>query len=150
MLSLLSFHIGKWREPGGVIVITPHIDGRALPDIVEEFERSRGLTDPAGGYGGLIPSFFSFGALDQYFLGRSGFVDLDDRAGRLFVLGCECGEVGCWPLQCAVRVTDGTVSWFDFAQPHRPGRDYSAFGPFVFERQQYEDALRGLNSAPVD
>ena len=40
------------------------------------------------------------------------------------------------------------VTWSDFQQPCRTGRgkspvwDYSHFGPFVFERAEYEEALR--------
>lgn len=36
------------------------------------------------------------------------------------------------------------VVWADFEQPHRPTRDYSAFGPFSFERSAYDEALGEL------
>jgi hypothetical protein len=32
-----------------------------------------------------------------------------------------------------------------FRQPHRPDWDYSGFGPFVFDRAQYDEALQLLN-----
>ncbi|PZS29673.1 MAG: hypothetical protein DLM58_15100 [Pseudonocardiales bacterium] len=34
-----------------------------------------------------------------------------------------------------------TVTWTEFAQDHRPGWDYFGFGPFVFDRLQYERAI---------
>ncbi len=30
------------------------------------------------------------------------------------------------------------VTWTGFAQPHRQTRDYSGFGPSIFERSPYE------------
>ena len=56
-------------------------------------------------------------------------------------LGCQCGEWGCWPLETRLRLADGVVTWDSFRQPHRPKRDYSGFGPFRFDEQQYRDAV---------
>ncbi|MFE8950130.1 hypothetical protein [Streptomyces sp. NPDC007856] len=39
--------------------------------------------------------------------------------------------------------------WDSFEQPHRKTREYTAFGPFQFDRHQYDDALRVLNAAIV-
>jgi hypothetical protein len=113
-----------------------------LTTLAERFEGGHGLTDPAGGYGGLIPEFFRYGPLDRYFLGKSEI--FASKPGRIFVLGCECGEVGCWPLTCLVNIADSEIVWQSFEQPHRPTRDYSSFGPFVFALEQYEQALRSL------
>jgi hypothetical protein len=143
MTNLLSFDVSRKIE-AGVTVVTPCIDGVLLTVLVEQFERSHGLTDPAGGYGGLIPELFRYGPLDRYFLGKSQTPYFAAALGRIFVLGCECGEVGCWPLTCLVGTSDSEIIWHDFEQPHRPVRDYSLFGPFVFKFGQYEEALRKL------
>lgn len=116
------------------------VDGVALADLAERSESAHEYS-PTGGYGGLIPAYFNFGDLTKYFMGRA------DRQfpapGRAYLLGCgDCGEVGCWPLDAAVVVTDDGVTWMGFRQPHRPDRDYTGFGPFVFDRYQYEEALR--------
>lgn len=53
-------------------------------------------------------------------------------AEKTVLLGCECGEPGCWPLMARVEVGAEQVAWSDFEQPHR--RDnwaYAGFGPFV-------------------
>jgi len=141
MRNVLSFDVSS-RD--GVTVITPCVDGVLLTTLAEQFESSHGLTDPAGGYGGLIPEFFRYGALDEYFLGKSETSAFAGTSGRIFILGCECGEVGCWPLACLVKTWDNQITWSSFAQPHRPTRDYSSFGPFVFELPQYEEALGSL------
>ncbi len=62
------------------------------------------------------------------------------------VLGCECGEWGCWPLLARITATTDLVTWDAFEQPHRKTRDYVAFGPFQFDRHQYDDALRALSA----
>jgi len=59
-------------------------------------------------------------------------------------LGCELENVEYWPFTCLVVATEHEVTWQNFEQPHRPTRDYSSFGPFVFEFGQSEDALRTL------
>lgn len=143
MTNVLSFDVSRERETR-VVVITPCVNGVKLTILAEQFEQSHGLDDPAGGYGGLIPEFFRYGPLDAYFLGKSDAPYFEDTPGRIFILGCECGEVGCWPLTCLVDAGDCTIIWHGFENEHRPNRDYSEFGPFVFERDQYEEALRSL------
>jgi hypothetical protein len=67
---------------------------------------------------------------------------------KIAVLGCgDCGEVGCWPLYTNVQATNDTVAWFDFEQPHRRQRDYSGFGPFLFSRDTYEQAVEEVVTA---
>ncbi|WP_052852642.1 hypothetical protein [Streptomyces avicenniae] len=39
------------------------------------------------------------------------------------------------------------VIWDSFEQPHRQTRDYSGFGPFHFDRYQYDDAVNALSAA---
>lgn len=128
--------------------LVPRVDGVDLTDAVRVFETSRGY-DPAGGYGGLVPASFAFGDLGAYYLGRGA--RQRPAPGRLWLLGCSCGDLGCWPLEAEVVVTGGLVVWQDFGQPHRPARSYDGFGPFVFEREPYEaavaDAVRVLPPA---
>jgi hypothetical protein len=145
MTNVLSFDVRRKGDKGPA-VITPCIDGVMLTSLAEHFEKSHGMTDPAGGYGGLISEFFRYGSLDRYFLGESETPLFQATPGRIFVLGCECGEVGCWPLTALVRTRGREVSWHAFEQPHRKARDYSAFGPFLFDRDQYESALKSLPS----
>lgn len=92
-----------------------------------------------GGYGGLVPEHFRFGDLSLYFLGSDA--SQWPKKGEASLLGCECGEVGCWPLNAGITVNGATVTWSRFQQPYRPDWDYSAFGPFEFDRQQYENAV---------
>jgi hypothetical protein len=140
----LSFSIAR-HEPHlaqSPWAIIPMVNDAPLTTLVTEFERQERF-DLAGGYAGLIPEFFIYGPLDRYFIGEFERGSLSaDR--RVFLLGCECGEVGCWPLTCEIYSAAGTVLWHRFAQPHRPQRDYSRFGPFTFDLQQYQQAMAEL------
>jgi hypothetical protein len=123
-----------------VVEVVPQIDGVLLTDLIDGYERSAGMHPAGGCYGGLIPVYYRFGAMNRHF--RGGSTEAFGPATP--VLGCECGEWGCWPLTCRIGVADGLVGWDEFAQPHRPARDYTRFGPFLFTRDGYEDALADL------
>lgn len=127
--------------------VTPLVDGASLADLIEQFESAKTM-EPAGGYAGIVPWYFNFGPLTAYFLGEST-VDYWRDLGKVALLGCECGEVGCWPLFARVTVADSEVAWSEFEQPHRPARDYSEFGPFEFDLGEYRAALELADSAPV-
>ncbi len=51
-----------------------------------------------------------------------------------------------------ITATTDSVIWDSFEQPHRNTREYTAFGPFQFDRRQYDDTLRAQNTAigPVE
>lgn len=118
----------------------PTIDGVPLLELIDNYELRASMHPAGGAYSGLIPAFFRFGPLDQHFLGNS----IPAMGPKTPVLGCACGDWGCWPLMAEISVTDEVVSWDAFEQVHRPNRDYSRFGPFVFGRGQYEAALTDL------
>jgi len=140
-----SFVVDERSDLGGAIEVVPSIDNEPLTGLIDAFERARGY-QPPDGYGGIIPSFYRFEPLDAHYLGRSA-----PRPGaKVPLLGCECGEWGCWPLLATIRATAETVTWSDFEQPHRKDRDYAEFGPFVFDRAQYDEALAHLTSAVGD
>jgi hypothetical protein len=129
---------------GSAVSVTPCIDGRSLAELIAEFERSSGYTDPAGGYGGLVPANFNFGDFPRYFCGDAGNQRERDNDREIYVLSCECGELGCWPLMTAVTRVEAGYQWSTFRQPHRPQRNYEPFGPFVFDKKQYESAVHEL------
>jgi len=121
--------------------IVPTIDGQPLLDLIDRFELDSGMRPAGDAYGGLIPAFYRYGPLDEHFLGKK-----DRGLGpKTAVLACECGEVGCWPLMAQITPTGNLVVWSDFEQPHRPTRDYTRFGPFLFDRDQYDSVLAVLS-----
>ena len=139
MQSVLSLVIKPLDdEDREVRTVVPVIDGAPLTELVERFEREHGF-EPAGGYAGLVPDWFRYGPLDRYFLGHSTcdyFVDRD-----CYLLSCQCGEVGCWPLSARISTSESEIVWDHFSQEHRPARDYSGFGPFVFDLKQYRKTV---------
>ncbi|NUP53685.1 MAG: hypothetical protein HOW97_41145 [Catenulispora sp.] len=131
------------RGDGTVLVIVPYIDGVPLTELIDSFEIAAGMRPAGDAYGGLIPEFFRFGPMADHFHGRS----TEAMGPGTPVLGCECGEWGCWPLMARIIVTAELVTWDSFRQPHREARDYTAFGPFQFNRRQYDGALAVLTEA---
>jgi len=139
--AVLSFAIAP-LENGRTL--TPVLSGTPLTELIAQFEREHGF-DPAGGYGGLIPESFAYGPLDRYFMGESADSYWEGEGGY-YLLGCHCGEVGCWPLIGQIMKTGNTIVWNAFKQPHRPNRDYSSFGPFTFDAEQYKSTVAEIAS----
>ena len=125
------------------LAIVPLVNEVSLTKLISEFEKAQNY-EPVGGYGGIVPQSFNFGPLESYFLGEYSERSYWATLGAQYILGCECGEVGCWPLQCHIQTDRDFVKWERFKQPHREERDYSCFGPFVFDAAQYRDALARL------
>ena len=137
----LSFSIQPFLE---VFAIVPILDGTPLTEMILSFEREKHF-EPAGSYGGLIPQWFKCGSLNRYFLGDFDQDSYFWRLGYVYLLGCECGDVGCWPLAACIKPGLESVIWDSFRQPHRPERDYSQFGPIDFEADQHLQAVAGLD-----
>lgn len=145
-MDTLRLEIGQREDPadGVVDAVGIFINGRNLVDMVREvelpFAASEGRTRLAGKYVGLpveavlFPSRRLLGDREERY---------DDWGGRISVLGCGCGVVGCWPLRVVIDATEDHVTWSGFEQPHRRRWDHDALGPFVFDRDEYEAALRG-------
>jgi hypothetical protein len=137
-MSRLSFSIERSNNNGPLAVV-PRIDGTPLTDLVAAFEGGRHF-EPAGAYGGIIPELFDYGPIDRYFMGEWA------ESGGIYVLGCDCGEAGCWPLLCRVKRDGAAIVWDSFRQPYRAERDYSQFGPFIFDAAQYTAAVELLQA----
>ncbi len=132
-MNTLSFEYDDNHH--GDMEVVPCVDGKRLTELIAEFEAAKGYDDPAGGYAGLLPASFS-GLVDRNFLPAEP--DEDDA------LGCGCGHADCWPLLATITETGDGIRWSDFRQPHRPKRDYSDFGPLVFDRDAYVEAITEL------
>ena len=144
MTNFLGFRIGN---ADGAAELIPTVDETSLVDLVANFEAAGGMT-PAGSYAGLIPAHFNFGDLSEYYLGRNQ--RQWPGSGRLWLLGCNSGEVGCWPLEVTVTLSKGRVMWSAFRQPHRPQWNYDDFGPFEFDVAQYRSAVgRAVTAAAL-
>ena len=121
----------------GLVEVVPYVDGRSLVDVVGRFESARGYS-PAGAYGGLVPAFFRYGDAAHQWYGR----------GRVPAGGRGCSRAtatrrGAGRSRWRSTPTR-TVTWRDLTQPFRPEWDYSALGPFTFDRAQYDDAVRAV------
>jgi hypothetical protein len=144
-LRRVRFDVRPWGRPCGddpdpERELLPCVDDVSLVDLISGYEHAAGFDVP-GAYAGLVLDRFNFGDPTAYLLGRPDSAYWT-KVGVIALLGCDCGEVGCWPLQARVLVDDDHVTWLGFSQPFRPQRDYGSFGPLTFRRSQYERAIR--------
>lgn len=118
------------------------IDGEPLEAIARRAElpsaRANRQERLAGAYSGLT-RLEAVRWPSRHFLGDPA---LSAGSDETVLLGCDCGDWGCWPLFAKVDVSESTVTWQAFRNGHRPAWDLSGLGPFEFERGQYESALR--------
>jgi len=143
-ISTVSFALVPLSEDDHVLSIVPVVDEVLLTRLIDDFERECRF-EPAGGYAGLVSSHFNFGPLDRYFMAADTTPTLVPDHRHL--LGCKCGEVGCWPLEARILATERQVTWEGFRQPFRRERDYSSFGCFNFDLGQYRQAIHEMASA---
>lgn len=102
----------------------------------------------AGQYIGLLPEVVF--SPSRHFLGITN-ENLDYHDDKSAILICECGVAGCWDFIVKITISDETVTWSDFEQPHRGPEsasgywNYKSLIPFVFDRRQYESQLTKIN-----
>ncbi len=143
-MDTLRLEIGERGDPADGIVdaVNVLVNGRNLVDILREvespFATREGKPDLAGSYVGLPPEDIFLPS--RRLLGDSATY-YDSPGGKVAVLGCVCGEPGCWPLRVKIEVRDDVVIWSDFEQPHRRSWRYDDLQPFVFDRARYLSAL---------
>lgn len=128
------------------VTISIRVNGRDLRDLAAEVERPYAAADGdpglAGSYEGLHVWAID-GAVD-HFLGEPRASWFED--GDTVLLGCTCGEWGCWPLVADITVGGAGVTWTRFRNGHRDW-DLSALGPFEFDRVEYTRQVRALAEA---
>jgi hypothetical protein len=146
-MNRIEFSVEQYRPDwGGWRGVVPMVDGVSLITRIQNYEAAQGFDLP-GSYGGLEPPDAARAAdWVRYLLGEVYPEDNGPSNGTTWLLGCNCSVAGCWPLEARVTIEGDRVIWDRFRQPHRPAQDYAALGPFVFDRDRYEQALAGLAS----
>lgn len=131
-------------DSAGTTEIMITISGAPLIDLARTAEQpwadGEGNPHLAGSYMGLGP--WAIGGSSAHFLTQPRAVWFGD--GDTVLLGCDCGEWGCWPLTADISASDDRVVWTHFRQGHRDW-DLSTLGPFTFARAAYEQALHELD-----
>jgi hypothetical protein len=116
------------------ITVVPLIDGASLIALVAKVELhfGHGQSDPRGEYQGHV--------LDDLARARATYA-----APRTTVLLCaDCNDPACWSLQTVIDRDGTVVRWSQFTNPLHPDWDYTALGPFEFDREQYEAAIADI------
>ena len=151
-MDVIEFISRPFRDDDRDSGIQIKINGRDLVELVRAVENAfaykEGHASLAGAYAGLPPNDDTCPP-SKHFLGQPSYTNYRYNA-KTQVLGCECGEAGCWPLVCLIEAGSTRVKWSEFEQPHRTVQrtknpwGYDELGPFEFDRGQYERALEAL------
>jgi hypothetical protein len=125
-------------DSGPADVLNMYVDGSRLQDLIRPYEQpfadAEGHPSLAGQYVGLVHP----GVPAEHYIDKPVATWFGD--GDTILLGCNCGDAGCWPLTAYVRVGRHRVVWRNFRTGHRKW-DLSEFGPFEFDRSKYEASL---------
>ena len=135
----MEFRTVEWALGSGVAaVVVPYLSGVPLTELVRKVElsaaRREGKPELAGQYAGLRGDSVRWPA--RHYLDRPVLGDRDT-----VLLGCVCGDWGCWPFSAWVTVEDDAVVWSGYRTGHRDW-DYDGLRDFAFDRAQYEEAVR--------
>ncbi|HJV16177.1 MAG TPA: hypothetical protein VJ546_02125 [Bacillales bacterium] len=141
-MDQISLKIDKDNE--GKENVQIFINGVSIIDILKriEFQYDKSI---AGQYKGLPPEIVFYPS--KHFIGLT-HEELDYHDDKSAILICECGCAGCWDFIVKISITDQTVTWSEFEQPHRGPEsasghwNYEGLLPFVFDRKQYESELK--------
>lgn len=121
MVARVEFRIEHERPADGDLVPTvmPYAGGRSLREHARRVElpqaRRDGNAALAGKYLGLHAERVRWPG--RHFLGEPAESWFGD--GDTILLGCVCGDWGCWPLTARVEVDDALVRWTGFRHGHR-------------------------------
>ena len=140
-ISTLSFIFEPLTGCSSALAAVPVVSGVSLIELVGQFERERNYHLP-GDYTGLGHHDLTHDNPTIHYC-LSDCVELPASDQRT-LLGCTCGFADCWPLMAVIVRDEEHVIWQSIEQPHRPEQDYSEFGPFVFDVDQYNSAISEL------
>jgi hypothetical protein len=104
------------------------------------FAIAEGHKSIAGSYEGLALAVVEHPS--DHYRGRPTLSWFED--GDTVLLGCECGEWGCWPLTADIKYGEQLVRWSNFRNGHRADWGLSGLGPFEFDRTAYDAAIQQL------
>lgn len=119
------------------------VNGKRLEELARAvelpFAAAEKHPDLAGDYAPLVLTDIS--SDPDHFLGTPVASWFEE--GDTVLLGCPCGEWGCWPLTVQIEIKESTVRWVGFRNGHRDW-DLSGLGPFEFDRTEYLAALTAI------
>ena len=122
-MDVIEFVVAASGQPD----IGIRINGRGLADLAADVERAFDAS-LAGSCSGLAP-YVVHDIHHHLERPRASWFE----GGDTVLLGCDCGEWGCWPLTAKVTVMHSTIRWSGFRNGHRDW-DLQDLGPFEFDR----------------
>ena len=141
-MQRIEFRTVRGNPAANTVVdaVVPYLGGVSLPDFLRRIERPSATRDGqpelAGNYLGLNAEHVGWPS--RHYLGEPVLSWFGD--GDTVLLGCVCGDWGCWPFTAVVTVEHDAVTWSSYRHGHRDW-DYTGLWDLVFDRTQYQEAL---------
>ena len=115
-----------------------YIDGISLRKILGLENDGRDFDED---YIGLPPSDFFYPA--THFIGEAQKALEEENGTRIILICSACGEVICHDVVYEIEVTDESVIWKNFMTPaYEDTFNNLKGGPFMFDREDYEEVLK--------
>ena len=127
--DVIDFKVNSFDHSESFKTVDIYINGVSFVESLKIYEKPF-AGKLAGGYSGI----------DNYEFDhvKKGIPIMED--GKFDILTCDCGELGCWSFEAKITESDDSIIWSDFEQPRRDW-DYSNFGPFVFDKDDYKEKM---------
>ncbi len=134
--------------------VLPCIDGQPITDLIHEYEKNRNENAPKlKGFLGVQSSpkkysqdtAFPYNLMYGYDPATVANLPVFNR-DEAIVLACGCGEWGCSRTTVRIKVTNSQVHWHNLRTSFEKRTAYPNFGPWTFDREQYQSACLSIRS----
>jgi len=139
MTHTISFQPDPYGECGEILA---YIDGTRITHIISEYERESNPSgrahDKTSRDGGIpldeIQGSFEHTVCDRVLQSSQGVI----------LLVCDCGYSSCSSTKVDIEVTDTQIIWSNLRTWISKYEPYADFGPWMFNRTQYQSACDEL------
>jgi hypothetical protein len=133
-------------------VLNIYINNENLIDILKDYEKQFGENNP-GKYDGICIYYFDDIDIIKHFMGEADKKNILNYTGKTQILGCTCGEPGCWPFLIKINISGNVIIWNEYEQPFRSKKrcgekywNYSNLKALKFNRVEYENKLKNISA----
>jgi len=128
--------------------VLSYIDDQPVTELIHEYEKRRNAnalkaTEPVAAQSSLNDFSNNVGFL-YYLMYEHDPITVADlpllNHDEAILLACNCGEWNCARTTVRVKVTNAQVHWYNLRTSFENRKAYPGFGPWTFDREQYQSA----------
>lgn len=144
-------------ECDSMLGIVPYIDGVPITDLIDEYEDTKSQSDDNPSVSlqnqeqESVPwksersNDWAISYHDINHTLHQTVLDSPLESGKdVIILVCGCGESGCSRTSVDMQVSESHVTWSNLRTWISSYQPYENFGPWIFDRIQYEQACKKI------